>query len=357
MEQLATAVDRDQIHHTLVDEVHRRIPVSGIHLVPLAPEPDHSLRPVLHLRDHDPDELGSVVRRAVEVLQCEEDLPDLFAQPGRVLRVEEQIGWRRWVRSSTYQEHFRHSDSARQLVLGLAGSGGIPSGFMAVCRSEREEAFGRAETKKVLSARSAAERAMKAFEVERDWARPVDDILDDLTRALPTPALLLDESQRVVWMNREAELRLGAIAEVYGSVRCYGPRAPALDELLHHVRRELDRPGASLLEPPPSWLLPGEALVVRRIARPGAPLRVLACLCAPPPQSYETPSIDDVRGRHRLSAREAEVALLATRGFSVVNIACRLNVAESTVRTHLKRIYRKLGVCSRAELAWRILGR
>ena len=53
-------------------------------------------------------------------------------------------------------------------------------------------------------------------------------------------------------------------------------------------------------------------------------------------------------------AREADITRLAVEGFSVLSIAHRLNIAESTVCTHLKRIYRKLGVRSRAELAWRV---
>lgn len=59
----------------------------------------------------------------------------------------------------------------------------------------------------------------------------------------------------------------------------------------------------------------------------------------------------------RLSPREAEIARLACEGFSVLNVAARLGVAESTIRTHLKHIYRKFGVHSRAELAYRALGR
>ena len=55
-----------------------------------------------------------------------------------------------------------------------------------------------------------------------------------------------------------------------------------------------------------------------------------------------------------MSARETEVAVLAADGFSVVAIAHQLAIAESTVSSHLKRVYRKLGVCSRVELAARL---
>lgn len=51
-----------------------------------------------------------------------------------------------------------------------------------------------------------------------------------------------------------------------------------------------------------------------------------------------------------LSPREREVFLLAVRGLSRREIADALYVSEGTIRTHLARIYRKLGVHSRAEL-------
>lgn len=51
-----------------------------------------------------------------------------------------------------------------------------------------------------------------------------------------------------------------------------------------------------------------------------------------------------------LTAREAEILLLLGRGHTSVYVADELTVAESTVRSHRKNIYRKLGVSSREEL-------
>lgn len=57
---------------------------------------------------------------------------------------------------------------------------------------------------------------------------------------------------------------------------------------------------------------------------------------------------------HSLSAREREVAELVSQGFSDLNIAAQLRITEATVGSHLGKIYRKLGVHSRFELARRI---
>ncbi len=54
--------------------------------------------------------------------------------------------------------------------------------------------------------------------------------------------------------------------------------------------------------------------------------------------------------KHRLTAREAEILLLLGRGRTSIFVAEELTVAESTVRSHRKNIYRKLGVSSREEL-------
>jgi DNA-binding CsgD family transcriptional regulator len=52
-----------------------------------------------------------------------------------------------------------------------------------------------------------------------------------------------------------------------------------------------------------------------------------------------------------LTARETEVAALVAGGSSNAGIAVALNVTEATVKAHLTRIYAKLGVRSRTQLA------
>jgi DNA-binding NarL/FixJ family response regulator len=56
--------------------------------------------------------------------------------------------------------------------------------------------------------------------------------------------------------------------------------------------------------------------------------------------------------RFGLSERELEILGFVTRGASNAQIARALWVSDPTVKFHLSRIYRKLGVSSRTEAAW-----
>jgi len=53
----------------------------------------------------------------------------------------------------------------------------------------------------------------------------------------------------------------------------------------------------------------------------------------------------------RLTARETEVLGLVARGLRIADAALALGVAEGTVASHVKSIYRKLNIGSRAEAA------
>jgi RNA polymerase sigma factor (sigma-70 family) len=68
-----------------------------------------------------------------------------------------------------------------------------------------------------------------------------------------------------------------------------------------------------------------------------------------PPQRQYSESALNV-----LTPRERDVALLAARGLSNRQIAGELGLSIHTVNNHLKRIYAKLEISSRTELAWRL---
>ncbi|MET0908603.1 MAG: helix-turn-helix transcriptional regulator, partial [Ilumatobacteraceae bacterium] len=64
-----------------------------------------------------------------------------------------------------------------------------------------------------------------------------------------------------------------------------------------------------------------------------------------------TPPLARGGGVEPLTAREREVALLAAGGRSSREIADTLYLSTRTVETHLARVYRKLGISTRSDLA------
>ena len=68
-------------------------------------------------------------------------------------------------------------------------------------------------------------------------------------------------------------------------------------------------------------------------------------------EEARTPPLRRGTGIEPLTSREREVALLAARGMTTKDIAAHLDLSARTVDTHLARIYRKLGVAGRADLA------
>lgn len=59
-------------------------------------------------------------------------------------------------------------------------------------------------------------------------------------------------------------------------------------------------------------------------------------------------------GDDGLTRREREIASLAARGMSSPEIARTLFVSVRTVDNHLQRVYAKLGISKRSELAARL---
>jgi len=75
------------------------------------------------------------------------------------------------------------------------------------------------------------------------------------------------------------------------------------------------------------------------------------------PQGWESAALERRRPADTLTRAEMAVARLVAEGLSNPQIAKRLYISRHTAETHMKHIFAKLGVSSRAQLAARIASR
>ena len=72
-------------------------------------------------------------------------------------------------------------------------------------------------------------------------------------------------------------------------------------------------------------------------------------------QEFTNAQWQTIQARLGLSDRELEVCRLICAGRKVRAIGNALGIRESTVNTHVRRLYDKIGVHNRAELVMRLL--
>ena len=78
---------------------------------------------------------------------------------------------------------------------------------------------------------------------------------------------------------------------------------------------------------------------------------------APTPEGLPAGRETDEALTNPLTAREREVAAMVAQGLSNRQIAQELYLSEHTVKNHISKILRKLGLASRAEVAAWATGR
>ena len=71
-------------------------------------------------------------------------------------------------------------------------------------------------------------------------------------------------------------------------------------------------------------------------------------------RSFQSSGVDEEETEH-LSDREVEILSLLSRGYKYTEIAEELQISVETVRSHIRRVYKKLQVSSRTEAVLRYL--
>ena len=120
-----------------------------------------------------------------------------------------------------------------------------------------------------------------------------------------------------------------------------------LARLLRQILEQRDAPPTRLVDLPPSELNVAEVMLDLEIE--GVPYRLIRVLPPDGSLNEKTPV--------SLSPREREIVRLVAKGLPNKSIAEVLDISLWTVATHLRRVFAKLGVGTRAEMVAKILER
>lgn len=192
----------------------------------------------------------------------------------------------------------------------------------------------------------------------------LDGMLAQALDGLCVGLVLVNAAGRVVWYNRAAALTLGfhgrnprgaplvdALQDEqlarFWQEACTRDETAMADVSIHQPRTAALKVNATLCRDPAGKMI-GRAMMFcdvtnERTIQLSLTQQVATRLLdiTNEPGSDETPD--------GLTAREARVLALVGQGLSNEVIARELHIAPSTLRTHLKHLYRKLNLASRAE--------
>ncbi len=197
---------------------------------------------------------------------------------------------------------------------------------------------------------------------QRELERTRDSAIRSALDRLEVGVVLLDEAGKVAQINRAAAEVLGPEAPLRAEV---GDALAAADP---DVQRELCRMVARMvgashdpsmrasehLELPRPAMHPLRLLLVPLQGEGRSSGRACALFVSDREVGVELPE-EVVRRHYGLTAAEARVVARLLRGLDIDGVADELKVTRETVRSHLKRVYGKVGTTRQSELVALVL--
>ncbi len=285
----------------------------------------------------------------------------LAEETGQVNELSNSLVWLACVEAGQGREDACNEHVARVLELADRAGAGAPRYFAAAFLGLLELGMGRAE-QAVLHLQVA-----ESMEIDRGVGEPeVSQAAPDLVEAYTRAGRLDDARRALERLERQAAETQGGW--VLGSAaRCRGLLAPD-EDFERHFLDALERQGSRAFVRARTSLCYGQRLrrTRRRIDARVQLRRALADfeqLGADPwaEQARSELRATGERARRRterraeeLTPQELQVALAVAAGATNREVAAALFLTPKTIEMHLTRVYRKLGVRSRMELARRL---
>lgn len=170
------------------------------------------------------------------------------------------------------------------------------------------------------------------FELTGQRASLFAEVLD----ALDVPLIISSMDGQELYVNPAADRRVNPGAHPAGHVA-----QPAVTRTLNEIRRDRSLESASTTQPLDDGL---NQMIVRSVRLNGSTDAVLSFLSVERQDDHRRPGIS------LLSPREREIADFVAKGLTTGQMARELFISENTVKQHLKRMFQKMNVHSRAQL-------
>jgi DNA-binding CsgD family transcriptional regulator len=289
-------------------------------------------------RSHTIECYGMAERDLGPITQC-------FDNPTKSFDLNNFIGREHLQRTEYYNELWQVLHVERALMACLEAPT-EPLATFAITRTAREPAFRPKDIVNLERLRQPTERRLAELVEERQRSVASEDVLPALYEVLPSPCLVFNHQGLLLWANKAAQRALNLRLTLLG-----GPRG----RTILTPRPELAQVRASLLEIDAAGLCCATFQNVFRAQRVDLRDRHPVWVVTDGDGGRRAPVASSIRLR-QLTSREMDVATLAADGCSALTIASRLDIVESTVKVHLRNVYRKLGLHTRAELARAVVG-
>lgn len=229
---------------------------------------------------------------------------------------------------------FLMADGLHHGINVYAYDGGVNIGDLRIWRAVQRPEFGNREAAlldTILPHFRNALRNVKAIGAAGRTGDPREDMLESAPGAL----FVFNQEGLLVYRNKRAgeiEDRLSALE--YGSF---------FESVGRAARMDLSRP----------FWGPFRMSALRGLSPPGStPVIIVAA-----EESAEGGTVSGrLKEKYGLSTRESEICALVSKGLIDREIASILSIGFSTVRTHLKSIFRKVDVTNRTELVYMLMG-
>ena len=283
----------------------------------------------------------------------------MVSQPvGRIVFSDEVLPLADLQATLFFDDVLRPQNVAHNAMIALMAENDFHAAFN-ICRSQKQGAFTERERFLLGTLVPHLRRALKIgfrLEAYKIIQRAGFEALDRFSAGV----ILLDQRAQILYRNKAAQsLELAGVFSVRNSMLSSASREHSgrLNDLITKAIR--GTPACSMSLPRPDGQ-PVTVLIsqvrgndLQRFHSSGFPNAAALMFLIDPMSEHKAP-IDRIVDAYGLTDAEARVALVTSSGITVNEAAKQLGLSTNTVKTHLRKIFAKMGIDGQAQMARRL---